>query len=153
MAADEVSAELGLAQCHERLLASSSGFMSCTRFAMPLVVPVELDCFDGQILLTVHDRRLCGPLPGHVVALTVTGPGWAVAAVGQLSSADDSALVLHISSLEGWTYPAAVSGHSPVPAAPARDPRAGAARTASAPGPLVDSCQDLLPSLKPQEPA
>ena len=132
MAVDEGSGELGLAQCRERLLASSSGFMSCTRFAMPLVVPVELDCFDGQILLTVHDRRLCGPLPGHVVALTVAGPGWAVAAVGQLSAADDRALVLHVSSLEGWTYPAAASGPGPVPAAPARDPRAGAAHALTA---------------------
>jgi len=133
MAADEVSAELGLAQCHERLLASSSGFMSCTRFAMPLVVPVELESFDGQILLTVHDRRLCGPLPGHVVALTVAGPGWAVAAVGQLSSDNDSALVLHVSNLQGWTYPEAMSGHGPVPAVPAHDPLAGAATTAAGP--------------------
>lgn len=128
MATDEGSGELGLAQCRARLLASSSGFMSCTRFAMPLVVPVELDCVDGQILLTVHDRRLCGPLPGHVVALTVYGPGWAVAAVGQLASGDDSALVLEVSSLQGWTYPAAASGHRPVAAAPARALR-GSVRT------------------------
>ena len=34
--------DLSLVQCCDRLLASRYGFLSCTRFAMPLVVPVEL---------------------------------------------------------------------------------------------------------------
>ena len=108
-ATDRSSTDLAPALCRERLLAGRSGFLSCTRYAMPLVVPVELDCSDGQVLLTVHDRCLCGPLAGHVVALTVAGPGWAVAAIGRLSTADDNALALEVSSLQGWTYPAADS--------------------------------------------
>ena len=98
------------AVCRDRLLASHDAVMSCTRFAMPLVVPVELSYRDGEVLVTVHDRRLCGPLAGRVVALTVVGrpdppdPGWAVAAVGMLSVSGDGALTFDASSLDGWTF-------------------------------------------------
>lgn len=107
--------DLSAARCRDLLLASRRGFLSCTRFAMPLVVPVDIACVHGQVLVTIHDRSLCGPLAGHVVALTVTGrprsgrPGWTVAAVGLLLLADDGALAFEPSSLHGWTFAAPVS--------------------------------------------
>lgn len=112
---DRSGGELLRGQCHDRLLASRHGFLSCTRHAMPFVVPVGVDCSGGAVQLVVHDRQLCGPLSGHVVALMVAAQpgaaelGWVVVAVGRLGPADGEAgYPFEVFSLEGWTFAAAV---------------------------------------------
>ena len=135
----ESGRDLSLGQCRERLLASRHGFVSGTRFAMPLIVPAGVDCADGQVRVTAYDRSRCGPLPGHVVALTVgvhpdpPDTGWVVVAVGRLGAPDASragGLPLELSSLQGWTYDAAVrmpSQVGPADAAHRQRPRTGEA--------------------------
>jgi hypothetical protein len=110
-------------RCRELLLTSSHGFVGCTYRALPLVVPAEIACVDGQLLVRVRDRQLCGPLTGQVVALAVgrrARPqllGWTVLARGRLgaSPADGAAsLPLDIGTLQGWTFEA---GTDPDPTA------------------------------------
>jgi hypothetical protein len=112
-AVDDPPRDLSATDCRELLLGSAHGFLGCTSLALPLVVPAEIECVDGQVLVLVHDRRLCGPLSGHVVALTVGGReraplrGWTVVACGRvgLPLADrPGQLVLEIRTLRGWTY-------------------------------------------------
>jgi hypothetical protein len=107
--------DLSASRCRELLLGSSQGFVACTRFALPLVVPAEISCVDGQVLVRVRDRRLCGPLTGQVVALTVgrhARPpqfGWTVIACGRFGPPDEdgsSGLPLEVGTLQGWTFEA-----------------------------------------------
>ena len=107
--------DLPASRCRELLLASSHGFVGCTYRALPLVVPAEIACVDGQLLVRVRDRQRCGPLTGQVVALTVgryARPlllGWTVVACGRLGTplTDGSwSLPLEIGTLQGWTYEA-----------------------------------------------
>jgi hypothetical protein len=116
-AVDDPLRDLPATRCRELLLASPHGFLGCTHFALPLVVPAEIACVDGQVLVRVHDRRLCGPLTGHVVALTVGAParpprrGWTVVACGRVgvpALGGAGLLPLEVRTLRGWTYDGAV---------------------------------------------
>jgi hypothetical protein len=114
--------DLPASRCRELLLARSHGFVSCTRRALPLVVPAQVACVDGQLLVRVHDRRLCGPLTGQVVALTVgrhARPpllGWTVIACGRFgvpSEDGSSGLPLDVGTLQGWTFEALAGPDAP----------------------------------------
>ena len=113
-------------RCRELLLTSSHGFVGCTYRALPLVVPAELACVDGQLLVRVRDRQLCGPLTGQVVALAVGRrarpllPGWTVLARGRLGAPPEdgsSSLALDVGTLQGWTFEAGTDpdASEPVP--------------------------------------
>ena len=114
--------DLPASRCRELLLASADGFVGCTRRALPLVVPAQLACVDGQLLVRVRDRRLCGPLTGQVVALTVgrhaRAPrlGWTVIACGRFgvpSGDGSSGLPLDVGTLQGWTFESVVDPDAP----------------------------------------
>ncbi len=117
--------DLPASRCRELLLASSHGFVACTRRALPLVVPAQIACVDGQLLVQVRDRRLCGPLTGQVVALTVGRHarssllGWTVIACGRFgvpSGDGSSGLPLEVGTLQGWTFEALTGRDTPSPA-------------------------------------
>ena len=114
--------DLPASRCRELLLASSHGFVACTRRALPLVVPAQIVCVDGQLLVQVRDRRLCGPLTGQVVSLTVGRHprarrlGWTVIACGRFgdpSGDGSSGLPLDVGTLQGWTFEALAGPDAP----------------------------------------
>jgi len=111
-AAEPVHA-LGAGQCRDLLTASGHGILACTQAALPLVVPAEIECTDGQLYVLVHDRVLRGQLVGQVVALTVgrhcdgSARGWTVVArgrVGVASAEHPLALPLEVRELQGSTF-------------------------------------------------
>jgi hypothetical protein len=123
IAVHEGLGDLPAHRCRELLMTSSHGFVGCTYRALPLVVPAEIAWVDGQLLVRVRDRQLCGPLTGQVVALTVgrrARPlllGWAVMARGRLGALPgdgSSILPLDVGTLQGWTFEA---GTDPDPTA------------------------------------
>lgn len=118
--------DLPASRCRDLLLASAHGFVGCTYRALPLVVPAELACVDGELLVRVRDRRLCGRLTGQVVALTVgqhARPprlGWTVTACGRFGAPHPdgtSSLALEVGTLQGFTFEA-LAGADARPAAP-----------------------------------
>lgn len=126
IAVHDALGDLPARRCRELLLASSHGFVGCTYRALPLVVPADIDCVDGQLLVRVRDRQLCGPLTGQVVALTVgrhARPpllGWAVMARGRVGApvrGGSSSLPLDVGTLQGWTF-GALAGPDPLSATP-----------------------------------
>ena len=123
-AVDHPVRDLSVARCRDLLLGSSHGFLACTRFALPLIVPVEIDCFEGEVLVLVHDRRLCGPLDGHVVALTVgvharpPAHGWTVVACGRFGATTGDGSTGHpldVRTLQGWTFEGAGGPRAALP--------------------------------------